>query len=127
MRWIGIVFVGLVGIGLLVPSVGTLLEYPFVKLSRGRPLTNGGGFVLGLSLGLVFVPCAGPVLAAITVVGATHHVGFSAVLLTLAFSCGVAVPLLILAIGGGIFISKFLFIVLLVALVVFAMGRRGTA
>ncbi len=39
-------------------------------------------------------------LAAITVVGATHHIGLSAVLLTVAFSCGVAVPLLIFAILG---------------------------
>ena len=49
--------------------------------------------MLGLSLGLVFVPCAGPVLATITVVGADHHVGWSAVLLTVAFAVGVAVPL----------------------------------
>jgi cytochrome c biogenesis protein CcdA/thiol-disulfide isomerase/thioredoxin len=100
LRWIGIVVLGIVGLGLLVPAVGSLLEYPFVKLSRGRPLTNGGGFVLGVSLGLVFVPCAGPVLAAISAVGATHHIGWSAVILTVAFSCGVAVPLVIFAILG---------------------------
>jgi cytochrome c biogenesis protein CcdA/thiol-disulfide isomerase/thioredoxin len=100
LRWIGVVVLGIVGLGLLIPAVGNLLEYPFVKLSRGRPVTNGGGFVLGLSLGLVFVPCAGPVLAAITAVGATHHIGWSAVILTVAFSCGVAIPLLIFAILG---------------------------
>ena len=82
LRWVGIVVLGIVGLGLLVPPVGNLLEYPFVKLSRGRPVTNGGGFILGLSLGLVFVPCAGPVLAAITAVGDTHHIGWSAVVLT---------------------------------------------
>ena len=46
----------------------------------GRPArqrTEAGGFVLGLSLGLVFVPCAGPVLAAIAVVGADHRFGWS--------------------------------------------------
>jgi cytochrome c biogenesis protein CcdA/thiol-disulfide isomerase/thioredoxin len=100
LRWIGVVVLGIVGLGLLVPAVGNALEYPFVKLSRGRPMTGGGGFVLGVSLGLVFVPCAGPVLAAITVVGATHHVGWSAVVLTVAFSLGISVPLLIFAVLG---------------------------
>ena len=100
LRWIGVVVLGIVGLGLVIPAVGNLLEYPFARLSRGRPLTNGGGFVLGMSLGLVFVPCAGPVLAAISAVGATHRIGWSAVILTVAFSCGVAVPLLIFAILG---------------------------
>ena len=53
-----------------------------------------------MSLGLVFVPCAGPVLAAITVVGATHRFGFSAFVLTAAFAVGAAVPLLIFALLG---------------------------
>ena len=56
--------------------------------------------MLGLSLGLVFVPCAGPVLATITVVGTQHHIGWSAVLLTAAFAVGVAVPLLVFALAG---------------------------
>lgn len=100
LRWIGLVVLGAVGLGLAVPPLGDLLEVPFARLSRSRHHAGGGGFVLGLSLGLVFVPCAGPVLAAITVVSATHRFGFGAFLLTAAFALGVAVPLLILAILG---------------------------
>jgi cytochrome c biogenesis protein CcdA/thiol-disulfide isomerase/thioredoxin len=100
LRWIGLVVLGLVGLGLIVPAVGDLLERPFARLGAGRQHAEGGGFVLGLSLGLVFVPCAGPVLAAITVVSATHRFGFSAFLLTAAFAVGVAVPLLVFAILG---------------------------
>ncbi len=88
------------GLGLIVPEVGEWLERPFARLIGGRQQTEAGGFVLGLSLGLVFVPCAGPVLAAITVVGANHRYGFSSVLLTAAFAVGVAVPLLIFALLG---------------------------
>ena len=55
------------------------------------------GLLLGASLGLVFVPCAGPVLAAITVVGATHRLGFESVALTVCYAVGAAVPLLIVA------------------------------
>jgi thiol-disulfide isomerase/thioredoxin len=57
--------------------------------------------VIGLALGLVFVPCAGPVLAAITVLGATRDVHFETVLITLAFAIGAVVPLLFIALAGG--------------------------
>jgi thiol-disulfide isomerase/thioredoxin len=49
----------------------------------------------------VYVPCAGPILAAITVIGATHRVGLTAVILTAAFAVGTAVPLFAIAIAGG--------------------------
>ena len=100
LRWIGLVVLGLVGLGLVVPSVGEWLERPFARLVGGRQQSEAGGFVLGLSLGLVFVPCAGPVLTAITVVGAKHRFDLSSVLLTVAFAFGVAVPLLVFAVLG---------------------------
>ena len=100
LRWIGLVVLGLVGLGLMVPVLGQVLERPFVRLSAGQHRTDAGGFALGLSLGLVFVPCAGPVLAAIDTVGADHRFGWSAVILTLAFAVGVAVPLSIFAVLG---------------------------
>jgi thiol-disulfide isomerase/thioredoxin/sulfite exporter TauE/SafE len=56
--------------------------------------------VLGLALGAVYVPCAGPVLAAITVAGATGKIGFATVVLTVAFAIGTALPLLGFALAG---------------------------
>jgi cytochrome c biogenesis protein CcdA/thiol-disulfide isomerase/thioredoxin len=100
LRWIGLIVLGALGLGLIVPAIGEALEVPFARLGRGHQHTEGGGFVLGLSLGLVFVPCAGPVLAAITVVGAEHRFGLSALVLTVAFAMGVAVPLLVFALLG---------------------------
>ena len=85
---------------LLVPQLGILLERPFAFLTRRRGGELGGGFLLGVSLGLVFVPCAGPVLATITVLAAERQVGLDAVLLTLAYSIGAAVVLLAVALGG---------------------------
>ena len=66
-----------------------------------QPSSSSGGFVIGLALGLVFVPCAGPVLAAITVLGATRDIHFETVLVTLAFAIGAVVPLLFIALAGG--------------------------
>src|SRR6516165_2474404 len=101
LRDAGIVVLIVVGLGYLIPSLGTLLERPFARLGTRRPGTGAGGFVLGLALGVLYVPCAGPILAAITVIGATHQVGLTAVLLTVAFAAGTAVPLLAVAVAGN--------------------------
>jgi cytochrome c biogenesis protein CcdA len=101
LMWTGVVLLGLVGIGFVVPVIGEWLERPFARLVGRQPSSSSGGFVIGLALGLVFVPCAGPVLAAITVLGATRDVHFQTVLVTLAFAIGAVVPLLFIALAGG--------------------------
>jgi cytochrome c biogenesis protein CcdA/thiol-disulfide isomerase/thioredoxin len=101
LMWTGIVLLGLVGIGFVIPAIGELLERPFARLVGRQPSSSSGGFVIGLALGLVFVPCAGPVLAAITVLGATRDVHFQTVLVTVAFAIGAVVPLLFIALAGG--------------------------
>jgi cytochrome c biogenesis protein CcdA/thiol-disulfide isomerase/thioredoxin len=100
LRIIGLVILGLVAVGLMVPALGQLLERPFARLARRQPTGDSGGFVLGLGLGVVFTPCAGPILSAITTVGSTHRVGLSTVVLTFDFAAGTAVPLLIFALAG---------------------------
>src|SRR5580693_9740259 len=97
----GIALLILVGLGYLIPPLGALLERPFARVRTRKPSGAGGGFVLGLALGVLYVPCAGPVLAALTVVGATHRVGTTAVFLTAAFAVGTAIPLLAVALAGG--------------------------
>ena len=101
LRDAGIALLVLVGLGFVWPPLGQLIERPFARLSARVPGGGAGGFVLGLGLGVLFVPCAGPILAAITVVGATHRVGLTAVFLTVAFAVGAAVPLLVVALGGS--------------------------
>jgi len=100
LRDAGLVVLGLVAVGLIVPPLGELLERPFVGLARRQPTGNTSGFVLGIGLGVLFVPCAGPVLTAISVVSATHRVSLQTVVLTFDFSLGAAVPLLVFALAG---------------------------
>jgi Cytochrome c biogenesis protein len=85
---------------MIIPRVGALLERPFSRLPQRSVDTDRGGFVLGLALGAVYVPCAGPVLAAITVAGATGKIGAETVVLTVSFAVGTAIPLLIFALAG---------------------------
>ena len=100
LRNVALALLFLVAATLIFPSVGVLVERPLARLSRRSGRDVGGGFLLGASLGLVMVPCAGPVLAAVAVVAASQEVGVDALLLTIAYSLGHAVPLLAFAIGG---------------------------
>jgi cytochrome c biogenesis protein CcdA/thiol-disulfide isomerase/thioredoxin len=93
----GLVLLVLLGIGLLLPVVGQWFERPFARFRVGTPTRRSSGVLLGAGLGLVFVPCAGPVLSAISTVVASHRVGFTAVFITLAYSVGAGIPLLVLA------------------------------
>lgn len=101
LRWSGILVLAVIGLGLVVPRVEAVLERPFARLTPpSAPGSGRGGFVLGLGLGAVYVPCAGPVLAAITVAGASGNVGPGTVVLTVAFALGAAAPLLAVALAG---------------------------
>ena len=100
IRWLGLALLVLVGLGLLVPPLGHLIERPFYRFPQRAVGTGRNGFLLGIALGAVFVPCAGPVLAAITVAGATGHIGLRTIGLTLGFAVGTAIPLLAFALAG---------------------------
>jgi len=100
LRNVAIALLFVVAATLLVPQLGDLAARPLERLARRPAGDLGGGVLLGASLGLVFVPCAGPVLAAITVLVAKSNVGIDGVLLTLAYALGAAVPLLAIAFAG---------------------------
>jgi len=100
LRNLAIALLLLVALSLLVPKVGELLARPLQALTRRGSGDHGGGFLLGASLGLVFVPCAGPVLAAVTVLAAQREFGIRTVALTLAYAVGAALPMLAIALAG---------------------------
>lgn len=100
IRWLGLAALVVLGVALIVPPFERLLERPFSRIPQRQVRVDRGGFVLGLALGAVFVPCAGPVLAAITVAGTTGSIGLDTLALTLAFAVGCSIPLLVFALAG---------------------------
>jgi cytochrome c biogenesis protein CcdA/thiol-disulfide isomerase/thioredoxin len=101
LRNLAIAFLFLLAGVLLAPRLAILVERPLARFSRVRPrAAEGGGFLFGVTLGLVFVPCAGPVLATVTVVAANEDVGVRAVLLPAFYALGAALPMLAIAYGG---------------------------
>lgn len=100
IRWAGIAALVLLGVCMFVPRVQRIVERPFARLGTRRANGRYGALALGVALGAVYVPCAGPVLAAISVAGATGHIGAQTLVLTAGFAVGMAAPLLAFALGG---------------------------
>lgn len=61
---------------------------------------NVGGFIVGLTLGLVWTPCAGPVLGSILTLIATSRDAVWSSTLLIAYALGAAIPMLLIAYGG---------------------------
>jgi len=97
---IGAVLLGLLALTLIVPRIGEWVERPLAFMTRRRFGDAGGGFLLGAGLGLVFIPCGGPVLAALTSNVARDRVGGWLVVIALAYATGAALPLLAIAAGS---------------------------
>ena len=103
------------GAAILLAGFGVLMIWPapFEWLSsRLGGLTNAaagsaasrqgnlGGFVLGTTLGLVWTPCAGPVLGSILIVVATSKDTAWASTQLVVYAIGAAIPMLAIAYGG---------------------------
>jgi cytochrome c-type biogenesis protein len=95
------------GVGVLIVLFGLLLLLDvnlfkrFTWLQRIRAPGRGrwSGLLLGLSLGLVWIPCVGPMLSGVLAMVATRGTLLAGALLLLAYAAGFAVPML--AVGYG--------------------------
>ena len=64
------------------------------------------GILIGSLIGLVWTPCAGPILAAVLVQVIRQQSGFAGDLIILAFAIGAGVPMLIIALTGRKIMNK---------------------
>lgn len=109
-RTLGIIIIVFLGLTLLVPRLTLLMEGWVSRLSGRLGVSannrNGftGGFVTGAALGVVWSPCAGPILATVATVAATSGINATVFFIALSFVLGVSVPLFIIAsLGARIF------------------------
>jgi cytochrome c biogenesis protein CcdA/thiol-disulfide isomerase/thioredoxin len=106
LRNIAIGLLAVAGVALLVPGVGEALGRAFQPLAAraGGRLAQGDGFwsgaALGAGLALVWTPCAGPILAAVTALSAEKRISAELVAITIAYAAGATLPLFGLALLG---------------------------
>jgi len=116
LRYGAIGMIALLGLIMLFPRLGDR----FAALTSGiaqlgtnlqeRSTLLGSGFlsglVAGVALGLIWTPCAGPILATITTLVATSSITIATIMVTLAYSLGAAVPMVFIAYGGNRIVSS---------------------
>ena len=105
LRFVSVLVVAGFGISLLVPQFQVLVERLFSRLAGLMPSSQGktgfgGGLLIGFSVGLLWTPCVGPILASVISLAITGTVTFDAFLITLVYSLGTAIPMLLIMLGG---------------------------
>jgi cytochrome c biogenesis protein CcdA/thiol-disulfide isomerase/thioredoxin len=104
LRTLAIVVLIGFGVSLLLPPASARIEAWISGFTRLGRLPRGEGFgsglLLGGSLGIVYAPCAGPVLAGVITVSAAQDFTAGRLAVALAYALGSAIVLYALMIGG---------------------------
>jgi cytochrome c biogenesis protein CcdA/thiol-disulfide isomerase/thioredoxin len=108
-RWAALVLLALFGLALVFPAISDRATRPLVAL--GARLSNRTGeesiwssVILGIATGLLWAPCAGPILGIIFTAAAIQGAALGTSLLLLAYALGAATSLaLALLVGGKVY------------------------
>ena len=108
-RWVALVLLALFGLALVFPSISDRMTRPFVALGsrmteRGNQESIWSSLVLGIATGLLWAPCAGPILGIIFTAAAINGATLGTTFLLLAYALGAATSLaLALLVGGKVY------------------------
>lgn len=109
-RWLALALLALFGLALIVPSLSERLTRPLVALgsrlserAAHRPggESIGSSLLLGAATGLLWAPCAGPILGIIFTAAAIEGASLNTTLLLLAYALGAAASLALALLAGG--------------------------
>lgn len=106
-RIAAMIFLALFAITLLFSGIAEWLARPFVRMgNRLAPSTAAGSgaarsFVLGIATGLLWAPCAGPILGLILTAAAINGANAHTTLLLFAYAVGAATSLAVVLLAGG--------------------------
>ncbi|XBS71634.1 cytochrome c biogenesis protein DipZ [Acerihabitans sp. KWT182] len=112
-RWLALALMALFGVTLLLPRLADRVMHPLVSAGNrmndrlaagGKQASMGSSLLLGVATGLLWAPCAGPILGLLLTGAALQGASIGTTLLLLAYAVGAATSLtLALLIGGKVF------------------------
>jgi thiol-disulfide isomerase/thioredoxin len=118
MRYVAIALIVLFGFVMLVPRLFSGFELAVSRIASrtggaapGRRLSKPsagfwGGVPVGLSIGLVWTPCVGPIMASVISLALSQKVDGGSIFVTLAYTVGTSIPMLAVMLGGRALIAK---------------------
>lgn len=112
-RWLAIALLAIFGLTLLFPRFADHLMRPLVSAGNrlssfaqadGQQVRAGSSFLLGIATGLLWAPCAGPILGLVLTGAALRGASVGTTFLLAAYAAGAATSLAVaLLIGGKVF------------------------
>ena len=105
LRKLAIVVLLVFGVSLMIPPLAARIEAWLSRFAGRAGVKSGGegfwsGTAVGASLGLVYAPCAGPILAGVITVSASQTFTAGRLAVALSYGLGSAVVLYFLMLGG---------------------------
>lgn len=106
IRFIAVLFLVIFGISIIFPKIWDIVQGFIERYWHIRPVQSQnsgfwGGLITGGSLGIVWSPCVGPIVATIATLAAVNSFSFSTVLLMFSYALGTGIPLYFIAKGGN--------------------------
>jgi len=106
-RWLAMGLFAVFGLSLIFPSIAEVITRPFTRLGgrlhqqQSEDTSAGRSFLLGAATGLLWAPCAGPILGLILTGAALHGANVMTSVLLLAYALGAATSLAAALVAGG--------------------------
>lgn len=111
IRTFAVILLVIFGLSMVFPIIWERVQIFIEQHWKIQPVQNqsngfGGGFITGVSLGIVWTPCIGPVLATVATLAAVNSFSFATVAISFAYALGTGLPLYFIAKGGRAIATK---------------------
>lgn len=106
IRNFAVILLVIFGLSMLFPIIWEKIQVFIENHWKVRPIQNqgsgfGGGFITGMSLGIVWTPCIGPVVAAVATLAAVNSFSMMTIFIAFAYALGTGIPLYLIAKAGS--------------------------
>src|SRR6266481_2704514 len=106
-RYVAMLLLGLLGLALIFPALSDRMMRPFVALGgrlqqhADQQTSLKGSLLLGVAVGFLWAPCAGPILGLVLAGAALNGANLYSAMLLLVFAAGAATSLAVALLAGA--------------------------